>query len=223
MPRYNAAHPDEPALAVETRWHPFDLNPTLTAEARPKTEMYEARFGPGYRRMWAQMDAIGASVGIQFDNTGLIGSTFDYHRLLTHVLATHGAGVQTKVVEALFVEYFEKGRPLSDHAVLANGAEKAGLSRDETLEFLALGELGYETRVTLDKSRRSGIGGVPDFDVAGGKFRIHGAEDPAAWLSVFERIRAERIAASAGTKTEAADAKGAVEAGIACSLENGTC
>ncbi|KAI9175787.1 hypothetical protein H9P43_006158 [Blastocladiella emersonii ATCC 22665] len=219
--QYNASRPNEPAFVVETRWHPFDLNPLLTAEAIPKAQMYEDLFGPSYRLKWARTDAVAASVGITIKNDGLVGSTFDYHRLMTHVLDTRGADVQNKLAEALFVEFFENGRPLSDHAVLADGAEQAGLDRAQVLEFLASGELAYETRITLDESCRSGISGVPDFSIAGGKFRIHGAEGPAAWIRVFEQIRAERLASE--PKTAGKEAADAVEAGIACSLEDGTC
>ncbi|ORZ36199.1 thioredoxin-like protein, partial [Catenaria anguillulae PL171] len=187
--QFHSKYPNDPApLNLDVTWHPFQLDSTMPVGKSFPTKMWFAqRFGPhwdGYKHVMK----VGAQVGVKFDFDGEIGSTFDYHRLLRHVVSEHGSHVQNKLAELLFTEHFENGRSLAEHKTLLDAAVAVGLDRAKLEVFLVSDAESEAVRSEVSRAKASGIRGVPDFSVEGGRWAVHGAEEPATWLRIFEKI-----------------------------------
>ncbi|KNE64410.1 hypothetical protein AMAG_09433 [Allomyces macrogynus ATCC 38327] len=222
---YQDRHPaPEPRLVFDVQWHPFELDSTLPTKPVSKRAMYAQKFGPMAPQLEARLDRFAQDVGIKFKHDGLTGNTFDYHRLMRHVLVEFGWIKQNLLAEHLFRAYFEEGKALSVHDTLVDGAVAAGLDADQMREFLTSGEQGYEVRGELAEARRRGVRGVPDFTIAG-KHHISGAEDPAEFLAIFERVHCESFAQAEGdaASASASAAAQAVAAGTACGIDGKGC
>ena len=116
---------------VVIRWHPFQLDPTIPQSGLDRKTYMRQKFGDDGRLKAAheRLEALCVENGIdfQFDAITRSPNTLDAHRLIRWA---GEAGLQDTMVEALFQSYFEEGRDIGDHAVLALIAERAGLEAD---------------------------------------------------------------------------------------------
>ncbi|EOD46754.1 putative dsba oxidoreductase protein [Neofusicoccum parvum UCRNP2] len=181
-----------PADTFSTTWYPFYLDPTAPTPGEDKQARYARRFGAERTALMQQRLAqIGAAEGIYFKFGGRTGNTRDSHRLV-QLGKTKSPAIQTRVVEELFAAYFENEKDITDRAVLKEAGVAAGLEGREVEEWLKGGKGGKEVDEEVEGARRKFISGVPNFTV-NGKYEVGGAEDPAAFLEVFEEVkRAER-------------------------------
>lgn len=151
--------------------------------------------------IFSRLSAAGEADGIAFKFGGNTGATRDSHRLLWYAgeeeakktaAADSGVigGLQTRVVEQLFRAYFEEEKNITDPAVLLDAAVGAGLDRDEVQRLLDSDLGGTEVDQEAQTASRRLVTGVPYFSVQG-KYSIEGADEPEAFLEVFERIKAE--------------------------------
>lgn len=152
--------------------------------------------------MFARLSAVGAAEGIAFKFGGRTGRTRDSHRLIwwagqkqQEVGQTETSGeektLQTKVVEALFRAYFEEEKNITDRAVLVDAAVQAGLEKGEVERFLLESdEGGKDVDGEAAQATRRFVTGVPNFTIQG-KYVVEGADDPAAFLEVFEKVKQE--------------------------------
>lgn len=152
--------------------------------------------------IFSRLSAAGEADGIAFKFGGNTGATRDSHRLLWYAgeeeakkkTAASDSGVigglQTRVVEQLFRAYFEEEKNITDPAVLLDAAVGAGLDRDEVQKLLDSDLGGVEVDREAQTASRRLVTGVPYFSVQG-KYSIEGADEPEAFLEVFERIKAE--------------------------------
>jgi predicted DsbA family dithiol-disulfide isomerase len=186
---------------VRVRWHPFQLNPTMTGEGMDRRDYRTAKFGSWERSqaLDAQVAEAGEAEGIAFtfDRIGRTPNTLDAHRLIA--LAGE-QGVQDAVVEAFFRGYFTEGRDLGDRGTLLGLAAQAGLDRGRA-ESLLGGDDGLESlRAAEAQSRRAGVQSVPTF-VINGEVTISGAQGPQAFLAAFGRVSAATPVAQGGVCT----------------------
>ena len=126
--------PDHP-FVIE--WHPFQLNPDMPREGMDRRAYLEGKFGgkEGAVRAYAPVveHAEKAGLNIQFEAMKRTPNTLDAHRLI------HWAGIegkQNQVVDALFRAYFEEGRDIGNHEVLADVADGAGMDASVVLKLL---------------------------------------------------------------------------------------
>ena len=99
-------------------------------------------------------------------------------------------GRQTPVVAALFRAYFQDGRDIGSHEVLADIADSAGMDAAVILRLLATDE---DRAGLADKEkgfREMGVRSVPTF-IVGGKHAVPGAQPPELWLKVIDELLAE--------------------------------
>jgi predicted DsbA family dithiol-disulfide isomerase len=114
-------------------------------------------------------------------------NTLTAHRLLYYA-EQHGR--QNEVSEELFRAYFIEGANLTEIAVLADVAAKAGLDRDAVAAYLT-GEADRELIAAADvDARNAGIGGVPFF-IFNRKIGVSGAQDPEVLLDAMEQALKE--------------------------------
>ncbi len=108
--------------------------------------------------------AAAAGLAFRTDLMTRTPNTIDSHRLIW--LAGQN-GVQDAVMEAVFRSYFIDGADIGDHAVLADCAATAGLSRQSVVEFLA-GDVAAKEMLAADQAaREAGVSGVPSFFLDG--------------------------------------------------------
>ena len=115
-------------VAVEMRWHPFQLNPTMPKAGLDRRAYRTAKFGSWEhsQALDAQVAAAGRGDGIAFNHAGILRTpnTLAAHRLMR--LAAH-EGDPTRLADRLFAGYFIEGHDLSDTGQLTALAIEAGL------------------------------------------------------------------------------------------------
>ena len=137
--------------------------------------------------MQERLAQLGKSDGIDFKFGGKTGNTRDSHRLIQLGKAKSPA-VQTRVVEELFAAYFENEKDITSHDVLVDAGVKAGLNAAEVKEWLGSGKGCPEVDKEVQEAYEQSISGVPNFTIQG-QFEIGGAQEPADFVQLFERIK----------------------------------
>lgn len=165
-------------VPVDLVFHPLQLNPGLPPEGELAADNIARKYGitPDQARsrgggVRAAADAAGVSMAGRPDR---LYDTFDAHRLL-HWAGREGRQLALK--HALLRAYFDHGRVISDHQVLADAAADAGLDRDTALQILARGDFAAEVADDEIEWRSEGIASVPTM-VIDREFVINGAQEP---------------------------------------------
>jgi predicted DsbA family dithiol-disulfide isomerase len=99
-----------------------------------------------------------------------------------------GPAVQTRVIEELFADYFENERDITAQETLVEAAVRAGLDRSEATQWLEKGKGGPEVDREVQEAYAQNIHGVPNFTI-NDQFEIGGAQEPAAFVQLFERLK----------------------------------
>jgi len=170
-----------------TTWFPFYLNPGAPKQGIEKQAYFQQRFGPERTvMMQSRLSAIGKSVDINFKFGGKTGNTRDSHRLV-QLGKTHGPEKQTRVIEELFKGYFENEKDITSREVLTQAGLDAGLDSAEVEGWLASDKGGPEVDREVQQAKSKFISGVPFFTI-NDRYHLEGAEDPSAFLEIFETI-----------------------------------
>lgn len=146
--------------------------------------------------IFERLSQVGREVGINFKYGGKTGNTRDSHRLV-QLGKTKSPALQTRVVEELFAAYFENEQDITSHAVLKEAAIKAGLPKDEVEDWLDSDKGGKEVDAEVYDAKNNHITGVPNFTI-NGKYEVGGAQDPAVFLRLFEKIKTSGQATNVG-------------------------
>ncbi|GAA5172823.1 MULTISPECIES: DsbA family oxidoreductase [Amycolatopsis] len=173
---------------VEVVYRSFELDPRLPrGEAQPKTPLLAAKFGNGedeVRAMDARLEQLAAADGLEYHLVdGIVGNTFDAHRVL-HLAKARGK--QAEVTERFFRAYFTERRSLFDHDSLADVAADAGLDRDEVLSVLKDGTYADDVRADVAEARDLGANGVPFF-VLDGRYGVSGAQSTETFTAALTK------------------------------------
>jgi predicted DsbA family dithiol-disulfide isomerase len=186
-------------VEIETRWRPFQLDPTLPKEGRDRTEYLVQKFGSAerVRQSHSAIAKAGADEGIafDFDAISVAPNTLDAHRLVRWA-ATAGAGVQEALVETLFRMYFTEGRNVGDPLVLVEAAERSGM--DAAIAETLLHGDADRAAVTeeIATAQRMGVTGVPCF-ILDGRFAMMGAHPPETLAHAIADVASKKEAAAA--------------------------
>jgi predicted DsbA family dithiol-disulfide isomerase len=162
---------------VEVTWHSFELDPSAVASpAGGHAAHLAAKYGRTVeqaQQMLDDMTSTAAKDGLEYHFELAHGAnTFDAHRLL-HLAQARGR--QDELKERLMRATFTEGRPIHDHATLAELAGEVGLDPAEAATVLAGSEFADEVRADERLAARLGITGVPFF-VIDEKFGLSGAQ-----------------------------------------------
>ena len=181
MRLYRERHPDAPEPAV--RWLPFQLNPDLPATGIPRAEYVARKFGARGKGNYERVAMAGRTVGIDFafDRIEVQPNTVNAHRLLIYADRTGG---QDAVADELFKAYFLEGANLTDKAVLAEVAGRAGLDKAAIAEYLETDADRDVVEQADVEARSAGIGGVPFF-IFNRKVGVSGAQDADVLLDAM--------------------------------------
>ncbi|KAF2495589.1 thioredoxin-like protein [Lophium mytilinum] len=137
--------------------------------------------------MFQRLAQLGQSDGIAFKFGGKTGNTRDSHRLV-QLGKTKSPAVQTRVIEELFAAYFENEKDITSRETLLDAGTKAGLDAAEVKTWLDSGKGGPEVDREVQDAYEQSISGVPNFTIQD-RFEIGGAQEPSAFVQLFERIK----------------------------------
>lgn len=137
--------------------------------------------------MQQRLSQLGKTEGINFKFGGKTGNTRDSHRLI-QLGKTKSPQVQTRVIEELFAAYFENEKDITSQPILIEAGVKAGLGESEIKDWLDGGKGGPEVDKEVQDAVEQNISGVPNF-VINDRFEIGGAQEPAAFVQLFERLK----------------------------------
>jgi len=164
----------------EIRWLPFQLNPTMPKGGVPRAEYRKAKFGSieRGRSLDERVAAEGAGEGIAFafERMQRTPNTVAAHQLIDLAQKQGRGGA---VVDALFQAYFEEARDIGDAAVLAEIAEKAGVTGWPQEAD------GPQVAALEEDVRNLGISAVPTF-ILGRKLGVSGAHPPEALAQAIQ-------------------------------------
>jgi len=184
--RLEKALAQRPQVKARPRWRPFLLNPEMPPEGIDRSAYLMKKFGSEarVRRIYGAIGEAGQSVEIEFafDRIDRTPNSVDSHRLVRFAEAR---GRADDVVEALFVEFFIKGRDIGDTDVLLEVGAANGLDR-KTLKAYLRGD--DDVAVIHDENARAhrlGINGVPSF-AFNGKLLISGAQEPQVLVRMLD-------------------------------------
>ncbi len=177
-------------------WRAFELDPSASTEA-PEQVDYARRLAAKYRTtqdgaqaMIDRMVAVGRSVGLElrFDRLRPT-NTFSAHRLLAWAARF---GRQTDLKERLFAAYLFEGLAISEHDVLTELAEKAGLDSKGARAVLESDAHAEEVREDQGQATRLGISGVPFF-VFDNRYAVSGAQPVEEVLTAMRQAVGEAL------------------------------
>lgn len=180
--RLEAAMALRPGVAVDVRWHPFQLDPAIPPGGLDRRTYMTGKFGSmaAVDALHARLDEAGREEGLAFafDRITRSVNTLDSHRLLTWA---RPAGVQNEAKEALMLAYFMDGRDIGDPDVLADIAASVGMDADAVRARLGSDESVEQVRFEIEQAVQIGVSGVPFF-IFGERFALSGAQ-PAEVLA----------------------------------------
>jgi len=192
--RFERALAARPGTRVDVRWRPFQLNPDMPAGGMERQQYLALKFGGNLRarQLYDMIAETGRHEGIEFafESIARTPSTLDSHRLIRFAAKR---GADDELVEALFRGYFLESEDIGDVGVLARLADEVGLDGDEAAAYLASDRDRDLTQAEDLQARRMGIDGVPCF-VVDGRYAVVGAQEPEAFLPLFELANSEDVA-----------------------------
>jgi predicted DsbA family dithiol-disulfide isomerase len=155
-----------------------------------RRDYLETKFGgkEGAIRAYAPVleRAEAAGLAIDFAAIKRTPNTLDAHRLL------HWAGIegcQDRMAMALFHAYFNEGRDIGDHEVLADLADSLSLDGAMIQRLLASEADRDAIRARDAQFREMGISGVPTF-IVGGQHAVPGCQPADLWVKVIDDLTA---------------------------------
>ena len=185
-----------PDVAVEMRFQPFELNPTMAAEGADAAEYLKAKYGMSDAQLAhnrANIRERGAAVGFTFGERVHVWNTFDAHRLL-HWAALpgpqHVPGAQRALKHALLQAYHGDGRNPGAHDVLLDLAAQVGLDVAAAREVLESERYGTEVRAAEQPWQSAGIHSVPAV-VINNRHLISAGQPPEVFEQALRDIPAE--------------------------------
>lgn len=183
LARYAEAHPSTESPQV--MWKPFQLNPGLPDSGMDRAEYVARKFGAQGTVLYAQVAAVGKTVGIDFafDRIARQPNTVAAHSLIA---LAHDHGCQDEVVEALFRAYFLEGADLTRSEVLSGIAFAAGLPPHAVAACLADPQVRARVEQENARAHAIGVSGVPFF-VINQRFAVSGAQAPEFLLQALNR------------------------------------
>jgi predicted DsbA family dithiol-disulfide isomerase len=177
-------------VRINLMWRPYQLDPKTPPEGYDRETQMQRKFGPdGAKQIYKNImsAAQGTGINFAFDKITRTPNTLNAHRLIRWAASTQQ---QHDIAEALFVAYFEKGLDIGDVKILLEIAAAYDMDT-QLLADLFASDTDIDTTRNDDAAARDlGIAGVPAF-LAGGKFVLSGAQEPAYLLKFIAKAQSK--------------------------------
>jgi predicted DsbA family dithiol-disulfide isomerase len=172
-----------PSIEIQVRWHPFQLNPGLPQEGIARSDYLKAKFGSDDTARFANVRRAAAAVSLELmlESISRQPNTLRAHALIAQAA---DAPAQDRVVEALFVAYFQRGSDLTDERTLREIALAAGLSASAIDQALQDTEVLATVAQADQRAREAGVNGVPCF-IANDRYALSGAQGAQAIIEML--------------------------------------
>ncbi len=181
-----------PEVEAEVRFRPFELNPNMPPEGQRLVDYAAQKYGStpqqlGERRAMVRERAaeLGFTIALPPEE-GRVYNTFDAHRLL-HWAGEEGRQRELKL--ALF-DYFTQCLNPSDHDVLTDAAEKAGLDYDAAAALLSSDRYAREVREEEEQWRAMGINAVPAV-IINDRYLMSGGQPSEVFEQAIRKVATE--------------------------------
>jgi predicted DsbA family dithiol-disulfide isomerase len=179
-------------IDAELIFHPFEINPDLPPEGQNVGENLREKYGDAAEQVPSDQPSLSdrareVGVDVALANEDRFYNTFDAHRLL------HWAkleGKQRDLKEALFTAYFSEKRDVSNHVVLVDIAQSAGLEREGAVDVLQSGKFSRYVRMSEELSMSRGINAVPAI-IVNDQYLISGGQPAKVFAHVLREIAAK--------------------------------
>ena len=176
---------------VQVHWQPFELNPNMPTEGQDTREHLAQKYGTSSeqsRQARDRLSALGENLGFKFDYfDGMrIYNTFKAHQLL-HWAAEQGR--QTELKMALFEAFFSRRENVGDNVILAEVAQRAGLSDTEAMAVLESARYAQTVREEQARWLDREVHAVPMFFFNDG-YPVPGAQEAETFVRILKRIQA---------------------------------
>lgn len=176
-----------PALAVDLRIEPFELNPDLPAEGEDIARYAARKYGASEEQLTERQALIRAcaeDAGLRFVERTRIWNTFDAHRLLQWA-RRQGRALELK--RALLAAYHVRGQNPGSREVLLDAAAAAELDGERAQAILAGGEYAAEVRARVRVWMMRGLASVPSVVMAN-RFLIQGGQPAVVYEEALRRV-----------------------------------
>ena len=180
-------------LEVEVAWRPFMLDPTIPPDGLDRRAYLADKFGED--RLESLHDPLveaGKEDGVpyRFEAITRTPNTLDAHRLIRW---SHLSGRQHAMAERLFMAYWNEGKDIGDHQVLADAAAAEGMERAQVLADLA-GDKDKDTVLReIQMAQQMGVTGVPTF-IVGRRYGVVGAQGADVIADAIRKAAVEQLA-----------------------------
>ncbi|MCT2344931.1 DsbA family oxidoreductase [Niallia taxi] len=175
---------------VEVEFKSFELDPNAkTYSGTGINEALAKKYGMSIEEAKRANEGIGsqaAEVGLTFNFDEMKPTnTFDAHRLAKFAATV---GKEKEMTEKLLASYFTESKLISDHDVLVEIAQTAGIEKEETLAVLN-DSTKYANDVRIDEAlaQQMGVTGVPFF-VINQKYSISGAQPTETFRRALQQV-----------------------------------
>ena len=179
----------ETGVAIETHWHPFELNPQMAAEGENLREHLARKYGTtpdGSRAARERLTELGAALGFRFayaEDMRMV-NTFRAHQLIEWA---SGFGHAHAAKLDLFEAFFTRREDLNEIGVLADVAAGLGLDREAALGMLERGGQAEMVRQKEQFWTSRGVTGVPAM-IFQRQHLVTGAQGEANYGRVLEHL-----------------------------------
>lgn len=182
-------------VPTDLQWQPFQLNPSMAAEGMDRHAYLTLKFGSLERARRLSTSVLEAcereGLPVSLDAIRRTPNTLDAHRLIRY--ATRLGASPIVLAQRLMEAYLARGLDIGHKPTLQQIAVEHGFASDTIAAFLA-GNDETHTVIALDNlARHRGITGVPCF-VFDRRYAIAGAEEPEAFMPLFDVMEAEAAA-----------------------------
>lgn len=181
--------------SVEIHFQPFELNPHMGSEGEDIVEHLTHKYRITPEQVAVNQQRIaqrGAEVGFHFNQAGRkrIYNTFDAHRLLHWADVDFGREAQHKLKRAMLEAYFKLGENPSNHEVLLDTVERAGLDRIRAADILSSEEFRNEVRQSQQLYLSRGIQSVPAV-IINERYLVQGGQPAEVFEQALRQAAAE--------------------------------
>jgi len=181
------------SIALDIRWRPFELNPTLPAAGMDRREYCTLKFGSieRARQLYENVAANAHADGLPMhvERIARTPNTRRAHRLIE---LAYEQDCQDAVVDALFEAYFVDGRDIGDRATLLTIGSASGIAPAVVDAALAddSGDDAIERREHA--AHELGVSGVPAF-LYNDRLLFSGAQSPQTIALAIQRAAARGL------------------------------
>ncbi|KAL7799050.1 hypothetical protein V8C37DRAFT_407473 [Trichoderma ceciliae] len=188
--------PSSSSVTYTLHFEPYQLNPDFPPSAdRQQWYLDNKHFGDVTTQKVFQehMSRVAEPLGIRLKFDGLMGNTLHAHRVVQYFQACKGPETASKLVDALYRQYFERGAHPSEDGILIGACVEAGVGEDEAVEVVADKEMALgEVKAKLREVGKD-IDAVPVVVIEGKRrdITLTGAKEVEEYVKALEKIASE--------------------------------